>query len=38
VIWAPWKAQAEQIIADGPMESIAVEKVAAALERLRVRA
>ena len=38
VIWAPWKVQAESITADGPIESITVEQVTAALDRLRVRA
>jgi ADP-heptose:LPS heptosyltransferase len=38
VIWAPWKAPAEQIVANGPIESITVVQVAAALDRLRVRA
>jgi hypothetical protein len=38
VIWAPWKVQAESIVADGPIESISVDRVAAALDRLRVRA
>jgi ADP-heptose:LPS heptosyltransferase len=38
VIWAPWKVPAEQITANGPIESITVEQVAAALDRLRVRA
>ncbi len=38
VAWAPWKAPAEQIAAGAGIGAIAVEEVAAAIERLRVRA
>jgi heptosyltransferase-3 len=37
VVWAPWKAWAEQIVA-GDISAISVDDVAAAAERLRVRA
>ncbi|MBI3681296.1 MAG: glycosyltransferase family 9 protein [Acidobacteria bacterium] len=37
-VWAPWKAQAEQITAGGGIENLPVARVVEALERLRVRA
>jgi heptosyltransferase-3 len=38
VIWGPWKAPAETLVARGPIDSIEVEQVLAAVERLGVAA
>ena len=38
VIWAPWKATAEVLIADRPIQSILVDQVLMAVERLPVTA
>jgi ADP-heptose:LPS heptosyltransferase len=35
-VWAPWKATAETLVAQGPIESVRVEEVIGALERLKV--
>jgi heptosyltransferase-3 len=37
-IWGPWKAQAEALVARGPIATVKPEEVIAALERLRVAA
>ena len=37
-VWSPWRANAETIVARGPIESVRVESVVQALERLRVAA
>jgi ADP-heptose:LPS heptosyltransferase len=38
VVWSPWRANAEIIVAQGSIESVRVEAVVHALERLRVAA
>lgn len=38
VIWAPWKATAEALIAEGPIQSILADQVLMAVERLPVTA
>jgi ADP-heptose:LPS heptosyltransferase len=38
MVWAPWRTQAEVVIARGGIASISVQQVFDALERLRVRA
>ncbi len=37
-VWAPWKTASETIIARGPIESVSVEEVLAAIARLKVAA
>lgn len=37
-VWRPWKTQAETIVAASGMEAVTVREVAAAVERMRVRA
>ena len=37
-VWSPWKTPAEVIMAEGPIDGVPVERVLAALERLRVAA
>ena len=37
VIWGPWKTGGEAIVAEGAISSITVERVSAAIDRLRVR-
>lgn len=36
VIWAPWQVESEVICTDGPIDSIPLERVSAAVDRLRV--
>lgn len=38
VVWSPWKARAEQIVAGGPIASVAARQVLDALDRLGVAA
>ena len=38
VIWAPWRAHAQTLIANGPMERIPVEQVRKAIDALGVAA
>jgi heptosyltransferase-3 len=38
VVWAPWKTQAETIVAAGGMESVPSARVFQAIEKLRVKA
>ena len=37
-VWGPWRARAEALVADGPIESVETGQVVRALERLRVAA
>jgi heptosyltransferase-3 len=38
VVWAPWRTQAETIVAGGPLAAVPARTVIGALERLRVKA
>lgn len=38
VVWAPWKTQAESLVANGPVNRISTEDVLSAIERVRVKA
>ena len=38
VIWAPWRAHAQTLVANGPMDRIAVEQVRKAIDALGVAA
>jgi ADP-heptose:LPS heptosyltransferase len=38
LVWAPWKANAQQIVAAGPIGSISPQQVLDSVERLGVKA
>lgn len=38
VVWAPWRTASQSIVAQGPIENVAVEEVLAAVDRLQVAA